>query len=171
MYSLSLLAATGATEYQIKAVFMFKFVKFVDWPVNAFSTTNAPLVVGIIGEDPFGATLDKVFDGETVQNRPVTIKRLTLSDDLRQCHVVFISRSEKDQLSTLVRELGSAPVLTIGDTPRFAERGAVANLVLDKEMVKLEVNLAAARQAKLQISSKLLNLDRVVKVKSDPAIP
>ena len=162
---------TAADEYPLKAVFLFKVLKFVEWPPEAFSATNAPLVVGVVGEDPFGSVLEKTFQGETVQKRPVVIRRLSLTDDARSCHVLFISRSEQERLGALLDRLGNSPVLTVGDTAGFAERGTMSNLVLVSDSIKLEINLAAAQQAGLQISSKLLSLDRVLKVKSKRSPP
>jgi len=157
----------AAGEYPLKAVFLLKFIKFVEWPARAFPAPDAPIVVGIIGDDPFGPVLDRVFKDETVQNRAIVVKRLSLADNLNSCHALFFSHSVSDHIATLVDQVGDSPVLTIGDTPRFAERGLVANLVLADDIIKLEINQTAAKRAGLQISSKLLNLDRVVKLRSE----
>ena len=82
----------------VKAAFIYNFTKFTDWPANAFPSAAAPLVIGIVGEDPFGKTIDDVVNGEVVRDRPLVVKRLRADGDLRSCHVLFISRSEKDRL-------------------------------------------------------------------------
>ena len=89
-------------EYEIKAVFLYQFTKFVDWPPAAFQDSTAPLVLGIYGDDPFGGYLDDVIMGETINGRPLVVNRLNDADNLSQCHVVFISHSEKNNLRTIL---------------------------------------------------------------------
>ena len=152
-----------AGEYQVKAAFIYNFTKFTAWPTNAFSSTTAPLVIGIVGEDPFGQTMDDVVRGETVGERPLVVKRLRPEDDLRGCHVLFISRSEKERLPAVLSQLKGSPVLSVSEINGFAEQGGMVNLLLVSKTVKLEINQAAAEQAGLQLSAKLLKLARLVK--------
>jgi hypothetical protein len=153
----------GVSEYQVKAAFIYNFTKFTDWPTNAFTSADAPLVIGIVGEDPFGKTMDDVVRGEVVRDRPLVVKRLRPGEDFRSCHVLFISRSEKDHLRELLGQLKGRPVLAVGDTSGFAEQGGTVNFVLVQKTVKMEINQAAAAAAGLQISAKLLKLARLVK--------
>ena len=153
----------GVAEYQVKAVYLYNFTKFTDWPANTFASASAPLVIGIVGEDPFGKTLDDLVKGEVVDLHPLVIKRLQPGDDLRYCQVLFICRNEKDQMSALLQKLKGSPVLTVGDTNGFAEEGGMINFVIVEETVKLEINQAAAEEAGLQISAKLLKIARTVK--------
>jgi hypothetical protein len=159
-------ADTGpvASEYQVKAVFIYNFTKFTDWPPDAFSSPRAPIVIGILGEDPFGQTMDDLVRGETVRERPLVVKRLRAGDDLSSCHVLFISRSEKERLPAVLSQLKGSQVLSIGDLAGFAEQGGMVNLLLTNKTVKIEINQASAEQAGLQISAKLLKLARVVKL-------
>jgi len=150
-------------EYQVKAAFLYNFTQFTDWPPGAFPATNTPIVIGIIGEDPFGDTMDEVVRGEIIRGHPLVVKRLRTDEDLRSCHMLFISRSEKDRLPALLSQLKGSPVLTVSDTGDFAERGGMVNLLLVQKTVKMEINQAAAEEAGLQISAKLLKLARVVK--------
>ena len=152
-------------EYQVKAAFIYNFTQFTDWPPGAFSATNAPIVIGIVGEDPFGDTMDEVVRGEVVRGRPLVVKRLRPDEDLRSCHVVFISRAEKDRLPALLSQLKGSPILTVSDAGGFAEQGGMVNLLLVQKTIKLEINPAAAADAGLQISAKLLKLARIVKSK------
>jgi hypothetical protein len=158
-------ADTGAaaSEYQVKATFIYNFTKFTDWPSSAFTSPKAPIVIGILGEDPFGPTMEAVFRGETLAGRPFMIKRLGAEDDLRKCHLLFISRSEKDRLPALLNQLKGSSVLTVSEINGFAERGGMINLTVSNKSVKVEINQAAAEQAELQISAKLLKLARLVK--------
>jgi len=158
-------AETGPVvgEYQVKAAFIYNFTKFTDWPPSAFSSPGAPIVIGILGEDPFGQTMDDVVRGEVVRERPLVVKRLRPDDDLRSCHVLFISRSEQQRLPAVLSQLKGSPVLSVGDIAGFAEQGGMVNLLLASKTVKIEINQAAAEQAGLQISAKLLKLARLVK--------
>jgi len=157
--------SAGVSEYQVKAAFLYNFIKFTNWPASAFSKTESPMVIGIVGEDPFGQGLDELISGEVVEKRPLMVKRLRADEDLKSCHVVFISRSEKDRLPTLLSQLKGSPVLTISDISDFAEQGGMVNFVLVAKSVKLEINRGVVEGAGLQISGKLLNLARIVKSK------
>ncbi len=155
----------SVSEYELKAAFIYNFTQFTDWPVDAFASAAAPLVIGIVGEDPFGKTLDDVVRGEIVRGRPLVVKRLRADEDLRSCHVLFLSRSEKERLAALCGQLKDSPVLTVSDVDGFAQQGGMVNLLLVNNTVKMEINQAAAEGAGLQISSKLLKLARVVRTR------
>lgn len=152
-----------ATEYQIKATYVYNFTKFADWPAGAFASSNAPIVISIIGEDPFGSALDDIVRGELVRNRQLVIKRFHAGDDLANCHVLFICRSEKEHLPQLLEQLKGRPVLTVSDMDGFAGQGGMLNLLVVRKTVKMEINQEAAADAGLQISVKLLKLARLVK--------
>jgi hypothetical protein len=153
----------GVTEYQVKAAFLYNFTKFTDWPTNASAPSNTPIVIGIVGEDPFGKTLDAVVSGETVRGRPLVVKRLRDEEDLRSCQLLFSSRSAKDRLPALLSQLKGSPVLTVGDFDGFAQQGGMVNLLLVQKSVKIDINQAAVEEAGLQISAKLLKLARIVR--------
>ncbi len=158
-------SAGGAAEYQVKAAFLYNFTKFTEWPADAFADTNAPIVIGVVGADPFGQMLDATVAGEVVRNRPLVVRRFRADEDLGGCHVLFISRSEQEHLPALLNPLKGRPVLTLADASGFAEQGGMVNLLLVQKSVKLEINQAVAETAGLRISAKLLNLARSVKSK------
>ncbi len=155
--------SASVSEYELKAAFIYNFTQFTDWPPGAFSSTTAPLVIGIVGDDPFGKTMDDLVRGEVVRKHPLVLKRLRVDEELRGCHLLFISRSEKERLPALLNQLKGSPVLTLSDVDGFAQQGGMVNLLLVNKNVKMEINQAAAGEAGLQISSKLLNLARIVK--------
>jgi len=159
-------AASGPTEYQVKAAFVFNFVQFVDWPAAAFAAAESPLIIGVIGEDPFGPVLDATVKGEKINGRSLAVKRLAANDDPAACHVLFVSRSEQDRVGSLLERLKGAPVLTVSEQDGFARRGGVINFITLENKVRFEINPSAARRAGLSISSKLLNLAR--NVSSEP---
>src|SRR5216110_957205 len=98
-------AAAPVSEYQLKAVFLFNFAQFVEWPPAAFAGDTSPIVIGVLGEDPFGAYLDETVRGEKVGNRPIQVQRYRRADEITTCHVLFISRSEESQLGQTLASL------------------------------------------------------------------
>jgi len=150
--------AGPSAEYQIKAVFLFNLAQFVDWPSKAFADPGSPLVIGVLGEDPFGSYLDETLRGERVRNRPLLLQRYRRASEIRACHVLFISRSENDRLEPIFGALRGRSVLTVGDAEDFITRGGMIRLVTEKGKIRIRINADAVRAAGLTISSKLLRL-------------
>lgn len=158
-------ALTGTTanrEYQVKAVFLFNFTQFVEWPADAFAHANAPLVIGVLGEDPFGAYLDETVRGERANGRPLTVERYRRIQEIGDCQVLFISRSETNQLDQILVSLAGKPVLTVSDGEGFTRRGGMIRLATIAGKIQLRINLQAAKAAQLTISSKLLRPAQIV---------
>jgi YfiR/HmsC-like len=150
--------AAPSAEYQVKAVFLFNLAQFVEWPARAFSDPEAPLVIGVLGEDPFGAYLDETLRGESVHNRPLILQRYRRVSDVKVCHVLFVSSSETDRLEQILASLRGRSVLTVGDADEFIARGGMIRLVTEKNKIRIRINIEAVRAANLTISSKLLRL-------------
>lgn len=160
------LAAQASREYDLKAVFLYNFVTFVDWPKDALPAQQ-PFVIGILGQDPFGAALDEVIAGEKFHNVPLQVRRCRTVEEARACQIVFISASEAARLPAILQDLKGRPVLTVGDTPQFLAAGGIIAFSTEAR-VQLHVNAAAARRAGLAISSKLLRVAKVVDEKAAP---
>ena len=154
--------SSASSEYLIKAGFIYNFANLVQWPTNAFTQADSPIVIGILGEDPFGTVLDRVLAGKKVNGRVFLVKRLKTVPDLKECHIVFVSSSEMPHLAETIHLVKGMPILTIGEIPGFAKRGGIINLVLEDNKVHFEVNVEAAKEADLNISSRLLALARIV---------
>jgi hypothetical protein len=152
----ALSGTTAIREYQVKAVFLFNFTQFVEWPAEAFAHPTAPLVIGVLGEDPFGAYLDETVRGETANGRSLIVERYRRVQEIGNCHILFISRSESERLDQILASLAGRPVLTVGDVEGFALRGGVIRLATVGGKIRMRVNLDSAKAAKLTISSKLL---------------
>lgn len=151
-----------ASEYQLKAVFLFNFTKYAEWPATAFSDAQAPFVIGVLGDDPFGASLDEIVQGEKVNGRPLVIHRYnSAKDDLKSCQILFVSQNEAAQLDQIVASLKGRNVLTVGDVDKFTDRGGIICLVMEKNKIRLKINLEAAKAAGLTISSNLLRAAEV----------
>jgi hypothetical protein len=155
-------AQAPPTEYQVKAVFLFNFSQFVDWPAAAFADGTSPLVIGVLGDDPFGAMLDEIVRGETVNGRPLVVRRYQSVDQVDTCHILFIGRSQDQHLDQVVAALKDRNVLTVGDFEGFTRHGGMIRFVTVGNKIRLRVNLAAAQQANLTISSKLLRPAQIV---------
>jgi hypothetical protein len=146
------------TEYQIKAAFLFNFAKFVEWPPAAFSGGTSPIIIGILGENPFHEELARMVQSKTIDGRPLVVKELHSPAEAVNCHILFISTSEKARLPQILKGLKGAGVLTVGETDHFTENGGMINFVLKGAKVRFEINKDAAASAGLKISSKLMSL-------------
>lgn len=146
------------SEYQIKAAFIYNFAKFVEWPPEALPANNSPFVIGILGENPFLDDLKKVILNKTINEHPIEIKTFRSAAEATNCHLLFISSSEKDRLEEIIKELGQSSVLTVGETERFTESGGMINFVVESKKIRFQINDEAAKKVKLKISSKLLSL-------------
>jgi Fe-S cluster assembly iron-binding protein IscA len=146
----------GFSEYQVKAAFLYNFGKFVEWPTNDFASTNAPLVIGIYGENPFGNDLAEVVRDEFINGHPVVARTVSL-DELKRCHILFIARSEQKNIDEVLKSLDGARVLTVTENMPF-ESGIMINFVLENDRIRFEINNTAAEKVGLKLSSKLLIL-------------
>lgn len=172
-------------EYQIKAAFLFNFIKFVNWPKEKMADANEPIIIGIIGKDPFGDTLDPIKN-KKVKGKKLVIKRFKGFEELkknsgkdepefgrkiqalRKCHLLFVCSSEKENFEEIIEILEGSSVLTVEETAGFLKAGGIVNFLMEDKKVRFEINITAAEQAKLKIRSKLLRLAKRV-VEEKPA--
>jgi hypothetical protein len=174
---IALLAALGASasaqatapskEYQVKAAFLFNFAQFVDWPVSAFAQEDAPLMICVLGDDPFGPYLDELVRGEQVNSRRLSVQRLRKPEDARQCQVLFVSRSGSGSLDRALALGKGMDALTVSDADGFAERGGIIQLTTESGKIRLKINVSAAKASNLVISSKLLRSAEIVASKDE----
>jgi hypothetical protein len=156
-------AAQASPEYQIKAVFLFNFAQFVEWPVRAFERPGQPIAICILGKDPFGAYLDEAVRDEVVGDRPLVVMRYRQVEDIGgACHLVFISRSEGRDIPEIIARLKGRSLLSVSDADAFAGRGGMVQFVTMNHRINLRINLEQARAAGLTISSKLLRRANIV---------
>ena len=155
-------SAEPAREYQVKAVFLFNFTQFVEWPETVFPNAASPIVIGVLGEDPFCGFLDDVVRDEQVRSRTLVIRYCRTAAEAASCHLLFIARSEYPRLEEIFAALRGRPILTVGDGDAFAQRGGIVRLLTDNKKIRFRVNVDAAHTAGLVISSKLLRAAEVV---------
>ncbi len=190
LLQMSVSGAALRSKYETKAGYLLNFAEFIEWPAGSFSHAKSPIILGVVGKDPFGPELDKL-QGKTVNGRTLEVKRFKgalefrgeetpgrRQDDLpakqakklaemKSCHILFITASEKNFLPQTLKPFRGASVLTVGETDSFAREGGIINFVDSENTVQLEINLAAAEQARLKISSKLLSLAKVIKIERE----
>jgi hypothetical protein len=155
-------APTLTREYDLKAAFLFNFARFVEWPADAFATDATPITIGILGDDPFGRSLDEIVANEAVGSRKLIVRRYASVEDVEACHILFVSASQAGRLEQIVARLGKRSILTVGDTAGFASRAGMIGFEMARSRLKLRINLSAARAARLTISSQLLRQATIV---------
>ena len=156
-----------ATGDQIKASWIVSFARFIDWPAGCFAQADSPIVLGVLGKDPFGDELEATLQGVTVKGRPLVIRRLAAGQEFKSCHLLFLSASEKRREREWLEPLKGLPVLTVGETDDFLAHGGVINFRLKDGAVRFDINLDAAQPAGLKISAQLLRVAVSVKGKYD----
>lgn len=154
--------SSDSSEYLIKAGFIYNFAQLVQWPAGAFSQADSPLVIGIFGTDPFGPIIDRVIENKKLDGRSLVVKRFKRGGAIKECNILFVSSSEASHLDEVIQSTKGLPILTIGETPGFAVHGGIINLIVEGNKVRFEVNIDAAKQANLNVSSRLLALARIV---------
>jgi hypothetical protein len=147
-------------EYEVKAAVLTNFTQFVKWPAKAFADAAAPFAIGILGDDPFGSSLEKIVQGQSVGGRKITIRRGRSAGDLRNCQIVFISKSERGRVAEHVAGLQGANALIVGETPQFTAQGGAIGMRMEGDNVRFDINSGSAQRAGLEISSRLLKLSR-----------
>ncbi len=156
-----------SAEYKLKAVFLFDFAQFVEWPAWVFHGHDAPLVIGVLGDDPFGAYLDDLVNGEKIGDRHLVVQRYKRAEDIKDCHILFICSSESGDLEDILARLHGRNILTVGDTDSFTRRGGMVRFVRESGKIRLRINLDVATDSGLTISSKLLRAATIVKTGKD----
>jgi hypothetical protein len=164
---LNLAAGQSATEYQVKAAFLFNFAKFVEWPADAFAASDATLQICVLGPDPFGGDFEQVIEDKTVNGHRLEIIHPSGLPQARSCQILFVASSQKQQTKEILQGIKGASVLSVGDTPGFAKAGGVINFVLDDNRVRFEINPKAAERAHLKLSARLLTVAKQIVTEED----
>jgi hypothetical protein len=154
--------AEAPTEYQVKAVFVYNFSRFVEWPPQTFTAPTEPFVIGILGSDPFGARLDEAVRGEQIDQHPLVVRRFRDLGEIGDCRILYIDRSESAQLQQILAALDHRRTLTVADLDGSSERGVMIQFATENNRIRLRINVASARAAGLTISSKLLRSADIV---------
>ena len=151
-----------AKEYQIKAAFLFHFTKFVEWPAEKFAETNSPIVIGVLGRNPFGTALAETVKDRKVNGRAIQVRQVNSVAEVKGLHVVFISGAEPNRFEVHEAVLKESAVLGVGESETFLTRGGTIRFALEEDRVCFEVDLNSAERAQLKLSAQLLKLARAV---------
>jgi len=155
--------AQTSREYDLKAVLLFNLTRFVEWPPGALPDPDAPLIIGILGRDPFGKTLDDVVREETYGGHKIHVMRYRSVESARNCQLLFVCTDEQPNLPRILRELEGRPILTVGEFDGFASGGGMVHLYQNSEgKIHLRINLAAVRASGLTVSGKLLRVAETI---------
>jgi hypothetical protein len=149
---------TVSREYPLKAVFLLNFAQFTDWPTNAFEKMDSPFVIGVLGDDPFGDVLDAAVKDEQVNGRKFVVKHYARVEDVKNCHILFISQSETRRLDKIVDDLKGKPILTVSDIENSAYHGVCVRFITENNKIRLRINTDSLKADNLVMSSKLLRV-------------
>ena len=163
------LLAESASEYQLKAVFLFNFGQFVEWPPEAFADAKSPFTICVLGDDPFGTLLDDTVRGEKMNDREVAVRRYRQADEIQDCQILFVSAAEGDRTKTILSALKGRSILTVGDSGDFDREGGMIRFVTVNDRIRLRINPGAASAGGLKLSSKLLRSAELVNEGGGPA--
>ncbi|HEY1725549.1 MAG TPA: YfiR family protein [Steroidobacteraceae bacterium] len=155
-------AASGVSESQVKAVFLFNFAHFVAWPPDSFHRPDAPFVIGVLGSDPFGSTLDDVVRGEVIDQHPFVVRRVRDLGEAEDCNILYIGQTDPAQLDAVLQALKGHSVLTVSDSDGDQRHGVIIRMLTENNHVRLRIDVGAARADKLTISSNLLRSADIV---------
>jgi len=154
--------SSAPTMSQVQAAFLFNFAKFVTWPNEAFQRSGDSLIIGVIGEDPFGAILEETIRDKTVMGKKLAVKRFANIHDAANSHILFLSSSEESRLAQMMPVLEKTNILTVSDMARFAEHGGMVAFTVEDQKVRFNINVGAVERAGLKMGSQLLKLARIV---------
>jgi hypothetical protein len=147
-----------AAEYQVKAVFLYNFTQFIEWPSSAFSSSDDPFVVGIIGNDPFGSYIDETVAGEKFGTHPIQVKRYKDVKDINHCQILYINSADAELVNKILAAVSQKSVLTVSDAPDFYKQGGMVRFFTENNKIRFQVNVELSKAAELNISSKLLSV-------------
>jgi hypothetical protein len=150
--------AQVSREYQLKAVFLFNFAQFTDWPDSAFANDKSPIIIGIVGPDPFGPALEATLRDESIKGRPLVLEHYSQVSDIKTCHILFVTQSDVRHMGEILNSVKEKPVLTVADSDSAASAGAIIRFSLQNNKVRFRINAEAARVANISLSSKLLRV-------------
>ncbi|MHB8846209.1 MAG: YfiR family protein [Nitrospirota bacterium] len=148
--------AEPLSEYQVKAAFVYNFIKFVTWP-SGDDPADGRIRLCILGDLPDPAPFDQL-DGQELMGRHLKVTYLRKPQEARACQVLYLASSLSSRLQEVLEAVRGRPVLTVSDTNGYAKRGVMINMYLENKRVRFEINAAAAGEARVRISAKLLNL-------------
>ena len=150
-------------ENQIKAAYLYQLGRYIQWPAKAFPSAQSPFVIGVLKQDPIAADLDQIARVKKIEDRPIEIRRFSPDGDVPACHILFLPASLAPEVqAAVVRKVSGKNVLLVGDAAKFFAQGGAVRFVIEENNVRLHIARKAAQREGLTISSKLLQVARVL---------
>lgn len=153
---LALRPAAQTREYQVKALFVYHFGQYVDWPAGS-SAAGTPFVIGVVGNDPFGRFLDDLVREERLDGRPILVQHYASPGEIKNCNILFVGSGAREALAAVAGK----PVLTVGESPDFIQAGGMIQFYTEQDRIRFIIRPSAAKAVKLTLSSKLLRLAKI----------
>jgi hypothetical protein len=153
-----LTAAELTGQSRFKAAYLYNFVKYTRWPAESFADSKSPIIIGVLGKDPFGEQFDAMVKNRPIRGREVRIRRCATAAEARACHLLFVPPSEDDRLDGIMTHLTDQALLTVGESKAFLKAGGMIRFILDKSGVRFEINRAPAERVGIRLSAQLLKL-------------
>lgn len=167
-HSVFLTAFAQTGEYTIKAVAMEQLSRFIEWPSDVWANdASEPFVLAVIGENPFGTTLEDIYSNYKIKNRTVKVIFIKDIEELGSCNILFVSQSEKRNLQEIIDHLKGSSILTIGDTEGYAQSGILANFYIENNKIRFEINETEMKDAGLNVSFLLIKIAKIVNSQKD----
>ena len=158
----AVVSAQTSPEYQVKAAFVYNLTHFVEWPPQAYPNNNSPIIIGVLGKNPFGNVLKEMVAGERIGGHPLVVIHFTDVEKAKYCHLLYVNFEAKTEIVAVMNRLRGHNILMVSDAPGFAKMGGMVRLFTKNDKINIEINLEEARKERLQISSKLLKLAQIV---------
>jgi hypothetical protein len=158
-------AEDRAVEYGVKAVFLERFARFVEWPQDALGEPTAPFKITVLGDDPFAGLLEKAYASRPIRGRVVEVRHVAKASEIGPCHLLFVPASMARSLDEVLAQVRGRPLLLVGDTRGFGETGIHLNFFLEADKVRFELNSGALRQSGLTVSYLLQQVARPIETR------
>lgn len=163
LHPLNLAAQTqSATEYQLKAAFIYNFTRFVDWPPSPTPRSNtAPFVISVLNEDRLADRILELVKGEQLNGRPIIVRRLDNRSEIANCNILYVSVRDASDMKNQLTTINRRGILTVSDNPNFARWGGLVRFFKEDNKLRMQINIEQARAARFSMSSKLLSISSI----------
>ena len=148
----------SVSEYKVKAVFLYNFTHFIDWPESVFDDEYSPFIIGVIGSNPFGNNLEEAIAGERLRSHIMRVQYFDSVDEIIDCHILYINTRDPDEMKRILAGVAKRSILTVSDTPNFIRWGGMVRFFTEESKIRLEINNTLAKARAIKISSKLLRV-------------
>ena len=162
MSDVPVMQAQMATDYQVKAAYVYAFTKFVEWPPDRLASPTAPIQICILNDPAVQSELRRLVSGKSVAGHSILVRDVNGEEGLRECHVLFIGSGNGSTPQHMLQSLQGASILTIGERQGFLDAGGIINLISQDEHVRFQVNRRAAKAAGIHVSARLLSVATLV---------